>query len=67
VRKAKTSNKRSLKTVVTRLVVRGDAELLSRLDAARGDVCEASRAEALELVEAPEFGVDVDLAPPEAD
>jgi valyl-tRNA synthetase len=67
VRKAKTGSKRTLKTVVTRLVVRGDAALLARLDAARGDVCEASRAEALELVEATEFGVDVGLAEPEAD
>jgi valyl-tRNA synthetase len=69
VRKAKTGSKRSLKTVVTRLVVRGDAALLARVDAVRGDVCEAARADdgALELVEAPEFGVDVELADPEAD
>ncbi len=66
VRKAKTGNKRSLKTVVTRIVVCGDAELLARVDAARADICEAARAEVLELVAGAEFAVDVELAPPDA-
>ncbi len=69
VRKAKTGSKRSLKTVVTRLVVQGDAALLARVDAVRGDVCEAARADdgTLELLETAEFRVDVELAEPEAD
>ncbi|MCJ7672625.1 MAG: valine--tRNA ligase, partial [Acidimicrobiia bacterium] len=65
VRKAKTGSKRSLKTAVTRLVVRGDAAFLAHLDLVRADVCEAARADALELVEADGFVVEVDLAEPE--
>jgi valyl-tRNA synthetase len=66
VRKVKTASKRSLKTVVQRLVVRGDVALLARLETVRGDVCEAARAEALELLASDEFAVEVELAEPEA-
>jgi valyl-tRNA synthetase len=65
VRKAKAGSKRSLKTAVTRLVVRSDAALLAHLDMVQADVCEAARADALELVEADGFAVEVDLAEPE--
>jgi len=65
VRKAKTASKRSLKTVVRRLVVRGDATLLERLEAVKVDVCEAARAESVELLASEEFAVEVELAEPE--
>jgi len=65
VRKAKTASKRSLKTVVRRLVVRGDATLLERLETVKVDVCEAARAESVELIASEEFAVEVVLAEPE--
>jgi valyl-tRNA synthetase len=65
VRKAKTASKRSLKTAVQRLVVRGDSALLARLEAVKVDVCEAARAEVVELLASDEFAVEVELADPE--
>ena len=47
-----------------RVVVRGPAERLATLELARGDVCEAGGIRDLELVEAPEMSIEVELEAP---
>jgi valyl-tRNA synthetase len=61
VRKEKALAKVSLKVPVERVVVRAPAEDLARIELARGDLCEAGAIESLELVEAPERSVEVEL------
>jgi valyl-tRNA synthetase len=66
VRKAKTTNQRSLRTEATEVVVRDTAARLDALRAALGDVQLASRALAMRLETADAFSVEVELAPPDA-
>ncbi|HKF90537.1 MAG TPA: class I tRNA ligase family protein, partial [Acidimicrobiia bacterium] len=61
IRKAKTSQQKSLRAEVDLAVVRDTAERLHALEPALADVREAGRVRALELLEADEFGVEVDL------
>jgi valyl-tRNA synthetase len=61
VRKVKALAKVSLKVPVERVVVRAPAEDLARIELARGDLCEAGAIESLELVEATERSVEVEL------
>ena len=61
IRKAKTSQQKSLRAEVDLAVVRDTAERLHALESALADVREAGRVRALELLEAHEFGVEVDL------
>jgi valyl-tRNA synthetase len=65
VRKAKTASKRSLRTEAARVVVRDVPDRLAALRLALDDVREASRARGIELVEAAELAVEVELAPDE--
>jgi valyl-tRNA synthetase len=66
VRKAKSEQKRSLATPVTRAVVRDTEERLRALEASRSDVCEAGKISQLDTEVAEELSVDVELAPPDA-
>src|SRR5829696_497831 len=61
IRKAKTSQQKSLRAEVDLAVVRDTAERLHALESALADVREAGRVRALELLEAHEFAVEVDL------
>jgi valyl-tRNA synthetase len=61
VRKEKALAKVSLKVPVARVVVRAPAADLARIELARADLCEAGAIESLELVEAPERSVEVEL------
>jgi valyl-tRNA synthetase len=61
IRKAKTSQQKSLRAEVDLAVVRDTAERLHALEPALADVREAGRVRALELLEADEFAVEVDL------
>jgi valyl-tRNA synthetase len=63
VRRAKTSEKRSMRSRVDTLVVSGPAATLAAVDAARSDLTDAGGVEKLTLVEADEFAVSVVLAP----
>jgi valyl-tRNA synthetase len=66
VRKAKSSAKRSMRTDVTRAVVRAPAARLRALEAGLADVRDAGRlVNAPELVEADELSVEAELAPPD--
>jgi valyl-tRNA synthetase len=63
VRRAKTLAKRSMRAPVERVVVRGPAELVAHLEAARGDLLDAGGIRSLELCEQEgELVVDVELA-----
>jgi valyl-tRNA synthetase len=62
IRKAKTSQQRSLRTEVDRAVVRDTPERIEALARTLGDVKDAGRVRNLDLVPAEEFAVDVDLA-----
>jgi valyl-tRNA synthetase len=64
VRKEKALAKVSLKVPAKRVVVRGPAERLAKLELARGDVSEAGGIRDLELVEAPEMSIEVELEAP---
>jgi valyl-tRNA synthetase len=66
IRKAKTSQQKSLRAVVDRAVVRDTAERLQALKAALGDVREAGNVRALDFIEADDFAVDVELAETDA-
>jgi valyl-tRNA synthetase len=66
IRKAKSEQRRSLATPVTRAVVHDTEARLAAFDAARSDVCEAGKVETLETAEAHELAVVVELAPPES-
>jgi valyl-tRNA synthetase len=61
IRKAKTSRQKSLRAEVDLAVVRDTAERLHALEPALGDVRHAGRVNAIELLEADEFAVEVDL------
>ena len=61
IRKAKTSQQKSLRAEVDLAVVRDTAERLRALEPALADVREAGRVRSLELLEADEFAVAVDL------
>ena len=63
VRKAKTTDKRSLRTPVLRLVVHDDAVRLGALRAAERDVRDAGFVTDLVVREAAERSVTVELAP----
>jgi valyl-tRNA synthetase len=66
LRKAKSEAKRSMRTEVRRATVYAPAELLRALEPALDDVRDAGRVVGeLELVEAPELRVDVELVDPE--
>jgi valyl-tRNA synthetase len=66
VRKAKSSAKRSMRTDVTRAVVRAPAARLRALEAGLADVRDAGHlVNAPELVEADELSVEAELAPPD--
>jgi valyl-tRNA synthetase len=67
IRKAKSSAQRSMRTEVTRLVVRAPQDVLDGVAPALDDVKDAGRVVgAVELVVADELGVDVELAEPDA-
>jgi valyl-tRNA synthetase len=66
VRKAKTASKRSLRTEAEMVIVSDTADRLAALERALDDVREASRARAMELTEAEELSVEVELVPEEA-
>jgi valyl-tRNA synthetase len=65
VRKAKSDAQRSLRTDVIRTVVRDTPDRLAALALADDDVREAGRIHELLTEEASEFGIDVELAPPD--
>ena len=66
IRKEKSTAQRSMRTEVTRLVVRAPADELAALDAAVDDLREAGCViGAVELVAGDEFAVEVDLVAPE--
>ena len=62
IRRAKTTEKRSIRAKVRRLVVSGPPPTLAAVDAARGDLTDAGGVEELQLVEADAFSVSVELA-----
>jgi valyl-tRNA synthetase len=62
VRRAKTSEKRSMRAKVAELTVSGPAATLASVEAARRDLIDAGGIEELRLVEAPEFSVETRLA-----
>ena len=61
IRKAKTARQKSLRAEVELAVVRDTAERLRALEPALTDVRHAGRVNAIELLEADEFAVEVDL------
>jgi len=63
VRKAKSEQKRSLATPVTRAFVRDDAVRIEALELVRSDVAEAGKIAALETEAGPELLVKVELEP----
>jgi valyl-tRNA synthetase len=67
IRKEKSDQRRSLKTVVTRLVVRDTSERLTALAKAAGDVCEAGNVAPGAFTTEPgdALVVEVELAPPD--
>jgi valyl-tRNA synthetase len=62
VRRAKTTEKRSMRSRVAELTVSGPAATLAAVDAARRDVIDAGGIEALQLVASEEFSVATRLA-----
>ena len=66
VRKAKTAAQRSLRTEAERVTVHDTEERLAALRLAIDDVRETSRALHMDLVEGPDFAVDVELAASDA-
>jgi valyl-tRNA synthetase len=66
VRKAKSQARRPMRAPVRRVVVRDTAERLQALQLGKGDLLEAGTIELLELVEADELAVEVELADAEA-
>ena len=63
IRRAKSDAQRSMRTEVSRAVVRDAPERLMALEEARDDVIAAGRVQALETSEADEFAVEATLAP----
>jgi valyl-tRNA synthetase len=66
VRKAKSDQKRSLRTDVIRVVVRDTPERLASLALAAADVCSSGRIQELVTEESAGLEITVELAPPEA-
>jgi valyl-tRNA synthetase len=66
VRKAKTEAKRSLRTPVERLLVRGTSEQLAAVEAVRADLGDAGVVQELLTEGAEALSVEVTLAPAEA-
>jgi valyl-tRNA synthetase len=62
IRKAKTTQQKSMRAEVDRAVVRDTAERLRALEAALEDVQQAGRVRKIDVLEAEEFTVDVELA-----
>jgi valyl-tRNA synthetase len=62
IRRAKTTEKRSMRAKVHRLTVSGPADILAAVDAARGDLIDAGGVEELLLVGADTLSVVVELA-----
>ena len=62
VRKAKSEARRKMRAPVARVVVRDSAERLRALELGSGDLLQAGTIEALDLAEAEEFAVEVELA-----
>ncbi|MBI2706421.1 MAG: valine--tRNA ligase [Actinobacteria bacterium] len=65
VNRAKSAEHRSLRAPVDKLVVLGPAEQLPKIDLARADIVAAGSVGALELDEAAELSVEVELQPEE--
>jgi valyl-tRNA synthetase len=66
IRKAKTSQQKSMRAEVDRVVVRDTTERLRALEAALSDVREAGRTREVDMREAEEFAVHVQLAESDA-
>ena len=62
VRRAKTTEKRSMRSGVAELTVSGPAATLAAVDAARRDIVDAGSVDGLQLIEADQFSVAVTLA-----
>jgi valyl-tRNA synthetase len=62
IRRAKTTEKRSMRAKVRRLTVSGPASVLAAVEAARGDLTDAGGVEELVLADADTLSVSVDLA-----
>jgi valyl-tRNA synthetase len=62
IRRAKTTEKRSMRAKVRLLTVAGPPDVLSAVEAARGDLTDAGGVEELRLEEARELSVSVELA-----
>ncbi len=62
IRKAKTTQKKSMRAEVDRAVVRDTTERLRALEAALDDVQQAGRVRKIDMLEAEEFAVGVELA-----
>jgi valyl-tRNA synthetase len=65
IRRAKTTEKRSMRAAVRLVVVSGPSQTVAAVEAARGDLIDAGGVEELRTVEADAFAVTVEL-PPEA-
>jgi valyl-tRNA synthetase len=62
VRRAKTTEKRSMRARVARLTVAGTPAELAAVEAARRDLIDAGSVDRMDLIEAVEFSVTVTLA-----
>jgi valyl-tRNA synthetase len=62
IRRAKTTEKRSMRAKVRRLTVAGPSHTLAAVEAARGDIADAGGVEELQLLEADAFSVSIELA-----
>jgi valyl-tRNA synthetase len=62
IRRAKTTEKRSMRAKVRRLIVAGPTHTLAAVEAARGDIADAGGVEELELVQADDISVSIELA-----
>ena len=62
IRRAKTTEKRSMRAKVRRLIVAGPTHILAAVEAARGDIADAGGVEELQLVEADDVSVSIELA-----
>jgi valyl-tRNA synthetase len=66
IRKAKTSQQKSMRAEVERAVVRDASERLRALEAALDDVRHAGRVRQVDVIDADDFAVDVELAESDA-
>ena len=62
IRRAKTTEKRSMRAKVRRLTVSGPADVLKAVEAAQGDLTDAGGVQELNLVTSDVLSVSVDLA-----